>query len=152
MTTSDNIAAIKKAAKEAAAAIGVTLHSDMRIFVEHAVEYALLAEARKAEAMRQEIAEKDARIAALEAGQTWRDMDSAPLDGKHCILLVPEPSGFIYSVQGTYRSGSWDAVHRSDVQPLAWMPNVLAGPDRIEEFRAAIRARTLLNGGSDAQG
>lgn len=54
----------------------------------------------------------------------WRTMDSAPLDGKHCILAVPEPGGFIYSVQGAYQDGRWNAVHRDNVQPLYWMPNI----------------------------
>lgn len=53
----------------------------------------------------------------------WRKMDSAPKDGKHCILAVPEPGGFIYSVQGAWQGGQWNAVHRDNVQPLYWMPN-----------------------------
>lgn len=54
----------------------------------------------------------------------WQPMDTAPLDGKHCILSVQE-GAFIVSVQGFYHGGKWIAVHRDNVQPLAWMPNVL---------------------------
>ncbi len=57
------------------------------------------------------------------AAHGWRDMASAPLDGKHCILAVRE-GAFIYSVQGAYSYGEWNAVHRGNVQPLCWMPNV----------------------------
>lgn len=66
----------------------------------------------------------------------WQSMDTAPLDGKHCILAVPEPSGFIYSVQGAYQDGKWNAVHRNDVVPIAWMPNIRL-PDAM---RAALLA------------
>lgn len=59
----------------------------------------------------------------------WQSMDTAPLDGKHCILSVQE-GAFIVSVQGFYHGGKWIAVHRDNVQPLAWMPNVLL-PDAL---------------------
>lgn len=54
---------------------------------------------------------------------SWRDMASAPLNGKHCILAVQEGE-FIYAVQGAYSNGEWNAVHRGNVTPLCWMPNV----------------------------
>ncbi len=57
----------------------------------------------------------------------WQPMDTAPKDGKHCILSVPEPSGFIYSVQGAFQEGRWNAAHRDNVEPIAWMPNVASG-------------------------
>lgn len=61
----------------------------------------------------------------MDQSSLWRTMDTAPLDGKHCILAVPEPGGFIYSVQGAFQGGRWNAVHRDDVQPLYWMPNIM---------------------------
>jgi hypothetical protein len=64
------------------------------------------------------------RAIQAEDFRTWRTMDTAPKDGKHCILAVRE-GAFIYSVQGACHNGKWDAVHRSNVDPLAWMPNVL---------------------------
>ncbi|MBK3745829.1 hypothetical protein G3A39_42485 [Paraburkholderia aspalathi] len=71
----------------------------------------------------------------------WRDMATAPLNGRHCILAVPCGS-FIYSVQGAYQDGRWNAVHQENVRPLCWMPNVLL-PD---EFRPS----PSLKGASDA--
>ncbi|MFY0735669.1 hypothetical protein [Aurantimonas sp. NFXS3] len=65
----------------------------------------------------------------------WQPMDTAPKDGKHCILSVPEPSGFIYSVQGAFQEGRWNAAHRDNVEPIAWMPNVLLP----ESIRSALR-------------
>lgn len=53
----------------------------------------------------------------------WREMDSAPLDGKHCILAV-KCGAFIYSVQGAYGEGQWDCALGDNVKPLYWMPNV----------------------------
>lgn len=53
----------------------------------------------------------------------WQDMSIAPLDGKHCILAVQEGC-FIYAVQGAFDGRQWNAVHREDVTPLCWMPNV----------------------------
>lgn len=46
--------------------------------------------------------------------------------------------GFIYSVQGVFRDGQWDAVHRENVQPLYWMPNK----------RLPISSDALSNGGA----
>ncbi|KKB80826.1 hypothetical protein VW35_01045 [Devosia soli] len=54
----------------------------------------------------------------------WQTMDTAPLDGKHCILAVKEPGGFVYSVQGAFQAGQWSAVHRDNVDPIFWKPNV----------------------------
>jgi len=67
---------------------------------------------------------------------TWQPMGAAPKDGKHCILSVPEKDGFIYSVQGAFQDGQWNAVHRDNVAPLAWMPNVLL-PDHFKQKPAA---------------
>lgn len=53
----------------------------------------------------------------------WQPMDTAPLDGKHCILAVQE-GAFIYSVQGSFDGRRWNAVHAVGVKPLCWMPNV----------------------------
>jgi hypothetical protein len=59
----------------------------------------------------------------------WRDMADAPRDGKNCILSIKE-GAFFYSVQGAFQNGQWNVVHRNDVEPVAWMPNVLL-PDRF---------------------
>lgn len=53
----------------------------------------------------------------------WRAMDTAPLDGKHCIIAVQD-GAFIYSVQGSFDGKRWNAVHAAGVKPLCWMPNV----------------------------
>lgn len=79
------------------------------------------------------------RLARRAAG--WRDMASAPKDGKHCILSIEEGALF-YSVQGAFQDGKWNCVHRDNVEPLAWMPNVLL-PDafiraRVESSRAIL--------------
>lgn len=75
--------------------------------------------------------------ARVEAVDGWQSMETAPTNGKHCILAVPEPSGFVYSVQGAYQDGQWNAVHRDNVKPLAWMPNTLL-PEHLRP-RAAIQ-------------
>jgi len=83
---------------------------------------ALLAEARKAEAMEREIAEKDARIAALEAGL-------------HAFAEC---------------AGEWDGEPESLHVFFEWNDENTPVPSLpVANFR---RARTLLNGGSDAQG
>lgn len=61
-------------------------------------------------------------IAPAPAEETWQPMDTAPKDGKHCILAVQE-GAFIYSVQGAFDGKQWNAVHREGVEPLCWMPN-----------------------------
>lgn len=76
----------------------------------------------------EEFAKRTAAEAAL-AKAGWQGMDSAPLDGKTCILSVPE-GPFFYSVQGAFQNGQWNCVHRDNVKPVAWMPNVLL-PDFI---------------------
>ncbi|TCU34089.1 hypothetical protein [Rhizobium azibense] len=65
----------------------------------------------------------------------WQSMDTAPKDGKHCILAVKE-GAFIYSVQGAFQNGQWNAVHRGDVKPLCWMPNVLLPEGIVSAFAA----------------
>lgn len=119
---SERIELIEAAAKEAADAVGVTPHSDMRPFVEQAVKYAL---ARKAEALEREVAEKDARIAALE--EALRPLAE--------IADVFDHSGGNRPTQGIVAAWS---DHRFGERELT-----------VEALR---RARTLLNGGSDAQG
>ncbi|MNE81973.1 hypothetical protein D3C80_1786580 [compost metagenome] len=54
----------------------------------------------------------------------WRPMDSAPKDGKHCILSIPS-GGFAYTVQGAFMGGKWINALNVDAEPLAWMPNVM---------------------------
>lgn len=53
----------------------------------------------------------------------WQAIDTAPKDGKHCLLAVKE-GPFIYVVQGAFHAGQWNAVHRDNVAPLCWMPNI----------------------------
>lgn len=62
-------------------------------------------------------------IEAGNGGDGWQPMSTAPLDGKHCLLAVKE-GPFVYVVQGSFYRGQWDAVHRENVEPLCWMPNV----------------------------
>lgn len=62
--------------------------------------------------------------ASREGDGEWRTMDSAPLNGRHCILAVKE-GPFVYSVQGAYDGKKWNCVHRENVSPLYWMPNKL---------------------------
>ncbi|WPE19905.1 hypothetical protein [Shinella zoogloeoides] len=77
-----------------------------------------------------------ARQAIAAALPQWQSMDTAPLDGTHCILSLQEDA-FIVSVQGFHHRGKWIAVHRDDVQPLAWMPNILLPDDLAPpSFRA----------------
>lgn len=81
----------------------------------------------------------------MDTCQGWQPMGTAPLDGKHCILSVQE-GAFIVSVQGFYHGGKWIAVHRDNVQPLAWMPNVLL-PDAL--CPPSFRNDALSTGGGD---
>lgn len=79
--------------------------------------------ARAVKAVRDDYLKKAADYAALPQPSPWRNMACAPKDGKHCILAVKE-GAFIYSVQGCFQGGQWNAVHRENVDPLCWMPNV----------------------------
>jgi hypothetical protein len=62
----------------------------------------------------------------------WQPMETAPRNGKHCILAVKQ-GAFIYSVQGAFQDGQWNAVHRDNVEPLCWMPNVLIPAEFLEQ-------------------
>lgn len=53
----------------------------------------------------------------------WLPIETAPKDGKHCILCIKD-GAFYYSVQGAFQDGKWNCVYRDNVQPLCWMPNV----------------------------
>ena len=81
-------------------------------------------------------------------GEGWQSMETAPTNGKHCILAVQEPGGFIYSMQGAYQDGQWNAVHRDDVKPLAWMPNVLL-PEHLRPL--PIRAAASMQESKDGR-
>jgi hypothetical protein len=74
----------------------------------------------------------------------WQPMDTAPLDGKHCLLAVKE-GAFVYTVQGAYHAGEWNAVHRGNVKPLCWMPNVPVP----EEFLPYRNTAVALEGAHD---
>lgn len=54
----------------------------------------------------------------------WQSMNTAPKDGKHCILAI-KVGAFIYSVQGAFMNNKWMNVLDVDTEPLCWMPNVL---------------------------
>ena len=77
---------------------------------------------------------ENAMLKAELAAREWQSMDTAPLNGKHCILAV-KSGAFVYSVQGSYQNGQWNCAMEDDVQPLAWMPNVLL-PDHLCPWRA----------------
>jgi hypothetical protein len=80
-----------------------------------------------------EIQEKSSVAHLIKQG--WRDMATAPLDGKHCILAVQDGE-FIFAVQGAYSYGEWNVVHRGNVKPLCWMPNVRLPKEFLpESFR-----------------
>ncbi|WP_313026906.1 hypothetical protein [Brucella sp.] len=76
----------------------------------------------------------------------WRSMDSAPTNGKHCILCIKDGS-FYYSVQGAFQNGKWNCVYRDDVQPLCWMPNVRVPAQFLPASPGA--SDTHPTGGSD---
>lgn len=60
------------------------------------------------------------RAEAVAAG--WQTMDTAPMDGRHILLRVPENDGFIFAVEGGFAEGVWHSVYFSNVEPLGWMP------------------------------
>lgn len=65
------------------------------------------------------------------AVEGWQSMDSAPKDGHAVLLLVPESDGFIWTVEGAFQNGQWNAVHRGNVQPTHWakkLPRPAASP------------------------
>lgn len=66
----------------------------------------------------------------------WRDMSTAPDDGKHCLLVVKE-GAFFYVVQGKLRNGKWSAVHRDDVKPICWMPNIRIPQEFLAPYLSA---------------
>lgn len=51
----------------------------------------------------------------------WQSMDSAPKDGKHCLLAV-KSGPFVYAVQGAYSMGEWGNAADIHSEPLCWMP------------------------------
>lgn len=70
-------------------------------------------------------------IAALEAENAklkeavtgWQPMETAPMDGKHCILAV-QRGPFVYAIQGAYMNRKWLNAADIDCEPLCWMPSV----------------------------
>jgi hypothetical protein len=93
---------------------------------------------------------KDAEIAKLQSAieARWQPMDTAPLDGKHCILSLQAGSGFMYSVEGAFMQGKWMNAADIDSEPLAWMPNVRL-PEELcpwtDAFKARIAAKEKAN-------
>lgn len=87
-------------------------------------------------------------VVAAVASAGWQPMETAPLDGKHCIIAVQE-GAFIYSVQGSFDGKRWNAVHAVGVKPLCWMPNVRLPP----EFLPAkfLQSPNAAKGASDDQ-
>ncbi|PZP49817.1 MAG: hypothetical protein DI595_12735 [Agrobacterium fabrum] len=75
----------------------------------------------------------------------WRSMDSAPKDGKHCILSIPS-GGFVYTVQGAFMGGKWINALNVDAEPLAWMPNVLL-PDAYCPWKRPFSVPLASTGG-----
>lgn len=53
----------------------------------------------------------------------WQPMETAPKNGKHCILAI-KSGAFVYSIQGSFANGKWLNAADIDSEPLAWMPNV----------------------------
>lgn len=68
----------------------------------------------------------------------WQSMETAPTNGKHCILAI-KSGAFVYSIQGAYMMGEWHNAANIKAEPLAWMPNVML-PDEFcpwtEEYKA----------------
>lgn len=152
MTTSDNISAIEAIEKAADAILakvpqgyGMT-RDEALIYAETAFSAypAILAEARKAEALKREIAEKDARIARLQG--LIRD------NGTPRFNAVCERAENAERENNELR-----AVMKECHAALKMMitPGDISGSTVASAFAAATsaecRARTLLNGGYDAQ-
>jgi hypothetical protein len=75
----------------------------------------------------------------------WSPMDSAPKDGKHCILSIPS-GGFAYTVQGAFMGGKWINALNVDAEPLAWMPNVML-PDAYCPWKRPFSVPLASTGG-----
>lgn len=71
----------------------------------------------------------------------WLPMETAPLDGKHCILAIQTVDRcFVYSIQGAFMGGEWLNAANIKTEPLAWMPNVLL-PDEFCPWTDEYKAR-----------
>lgn len=79
------------------------------------------------------------------ARRQWQAMDSAPKDGKNCILAV-QSGPFVYAVQGMFHQGEWHNAANIKAEPLCWMPNALI-PDEFLPWTEAFNARAALTGG-----
>lgn len=88
-------------------------------------------------------AREAARPQSAAVRDDWQPMETAPLDGRHCILAV-KTGAFIYSIQGAFMKGKWMNAADIDGEPLAWMPNIRL-PDEFcpwtdeYKFRAATK-------------
>ncbi len=71
-------------------------------------------------------ADYEARIRSALSAQVqdvagWQSMDSAPKDGKHCLLAVKSDC-FVYALQGAFMMGEWSNAADIKSEPLCWMP------------------------------
>lgn len=72
----------------------------------------------------------------------WQSMDTAPKDGKHCILAMKR-GPFVYAIQGAFMNGKWMNAGDIEGDPLCWMPNVRVPAHFLpwtEEFKARTSA------------
>jgi hypothetical protein len=51
----------------------------------------------------------------------WRNMSSAPLNGRHVILAM-RSGVFVWAVQGAYDGRKWTNAADIEGEPLCWMP------------------------------
>ncbi|HAU76315.1 MAG TPA: hypothetical protein DCW88_12530 [Agrobacterium sp.] len=73
----------------------------------------------------------------------WQSMDSAPKDGKHCLIAV-KTGPFVYAVQGAFLDGEWENVAGINSEPLCWMALTRIPPVYLpwtDEFAAAAPAK-----------
>jgi len=73
--------------------------------------------------------EVTAALAASPAPSAWREMDSAPKDGREVLLLIPlslDPKARTVRRVGFYRDGEWhdpdDTEYNPWCDPLGWQP------------------------------
>ncbi len=83
-----------------------------------------------------------ARIAELESDKNpWKDMSTAPKDGKHSIFAI-KFGPFVYSIQGWWdqTAKKWINASDRDGEYLAWMPNIMV-PDEFLPWTDSYKKR-----------